>query len=261
MFQQIEYEVVDKVACITLQNPEKFNAFDISMAEELFEALRLAEGEAEVRVVLLQGAGKAFCAGADVSALHQAVQAGTLDLEPLLISLGEIAVFMKRMKKIIITAPHGVAAGAGFSLALLGDICMATPSCRFVQAFVNIGLVPDMGGMFLLTQIVGAGRAMEYSLTGRIVTAEEGKEAGFVQVLGTEEDFASRALAYAKKMADGPAIAYQVMKEQQWLVTYNKLEEYLDKERQQQLMMSRTADFAEGVAAFTEKRKAMFQGL
>lgn len=258
--EKIIYTAADGVGHIVLNRPAAYNAFDESMAEQLGAALDRAEADPKVRAILITGAGKAFCAGGDVGFFHREVTAGTLNMAPLLGKLGQAALKMKKLPKPIITSVQGAAAGAGFSLALLGDFCIAAASAKFIQAFVNVGLAPDTGSAYLLAKAIGTVRTADYIMTGRAIGAEEALQAGFISQVVPEEELASAAQALAAKLAAGPTEAFGAMKEQLFLTAYSDFEAYLKREQELQLAMSKTSDFKEGVTAFVEKRKAHFTG-
>lgn len=257
---KISYAVENHVAHIALACEEKFNAIDETMAAELLEALGLVKEDASVRAVLLTGKGRAFCGGGDVGFFYRSLATGKVDLKPLLSTLAQVALAMKQLEKPIICATQGAAAGAGFSLALLSDFCISSDSCRFIQAFVNIGLVPDTGSAYLLAKAVGVTKATDLMMTGRAVSATEGKELGFVYRVVPEEELTETAVAFAEKMAQGPTQAYGRMKKMLYLTAFGDFEYFLLNEKELQDEASATKDFKEGVFAFVEKRKAEFKG-
>lgn len=257
---KVLYEVKNQVAHITLANEEKFNAIDEEVAQALLAALQTADKADDVRAVLLLGKGKAFSGGGDVGFFYRSLATKSVDLKPLLSTLAQVALLMKKMPKPIICAAQGAAAGAGFSLALLSDFCFAGETCRFIQAFVNIGLVPDTGSAYLLAKALGTTKATELMMTGRAVSAREGKELGFVYRVEDNADLLEAATAFAEKMAQGPTLAYGRMKEMLFVTSYKDFEYFLLNEKEWQDRSSQSHDFKEGVFAFIEKRKAEFKG-
>ena len=257
---QVLYELADGVATITLNKPDVFN----SIATEIADALRaaLARARTEARAVVVTGEGRAFCAGADLKALEAGYQAGTAPelgalidtaFNPLLLELAELPMP-------VIAAVNGPAAGAGVGLALACDLRIASSNANFTMAFINIGLVPDTGTAWLLPAIVGYGRAMELSLSGRRVPADEALAIGLVHRVVEADQLAGEAHAWAAKLAAGPTYAYARTKQLLRRAVETDLVTAVADERDEQDRAGRTADHLEGVAAFLAKRPPVYQG-
>jgi len=255
-------EITAGVAVVTLNRPEKLNAFAGEMRTLL--AARLAEAAAreEVRVLVITGAGKAFCAGGDVE--HMAGLAGRgapfAELSPLL-EAGEATV--RRLAELpipVIAALNGVAAGAGANLALACDVRLASDAARLGETFVKIGLHPDWGGTFHLARLAGVAKALDLCWTGDLVTADEALRLGLVQRVWPAASFEREWRAYAAGLAAGPRTAIRAMKASLRAAPGRSLVECLAAEREAQAACWASADAAEGVRAFTEKRAPAFGG-
>jgi 2-(1,2-epoxy-1,2-dihydrophenyl)acetyl-CoA isomerase len=259
---QIGYHVDGNVAIITLNRPDKLNAFTTPMLKELGQVLKQAERDEAVRAIVITGTGRGFCAGQDVRELQERQKAtGQADLMEHLQGLYHpIIQRMRRMEKPIIAAINGVAAGAGASLALACDLRVASENALFIQAFVNVGLIPDSGSTFFLPRLVGLGRALELVFTGRPVNAEEAERLGIFNRVVPHEELMDAAVELARQLAQGPTKVIGLAKRalnRSWLL---ELEEALDYEAQLQAIAGSTEDHREGVAAFLEKRAPKFTG-
>jgi 2-(1,2-epoxy-1,2-dihydrophenyl)acetyl-CoA isomerase len=243
------------VRCLVLNRPERLNALDAALLAALNEALAAAEADSAVRAVLLTGAGRGFCAGADL----QQDFAGPPDLGHELEShYNPLVRRMRGMGKPILCAVNGVAAGAGMNLALAADIVIAARSATFSQAFIRIGLLPDAGGTYFLPRLVGEGRARALAMLGEPLTAAQAEAMGLVWKLFDDERLAEEALSMAETLADKPAGAMAATKQAFAAAAVNGLDAQLAWERDAQRQLGRRADFAEGIRAFAEKRPALF---
>lgn len=258
-FTKLVYCVKDRVAWITLNSPKNLNAFDETMDEEVIDALTLCENDPAVRAVVLTGAGKAFSAGGDIGAMYAGIKKGDADFSGEVRKIAGVSMGIKRLSKPVIAAVHGAVAGAAFNIALACDFCIAAENASFMQAFVNIGLIPDAGGLFLLSRAVGVNKAMELAMTGHPVSAQEGKELGFVYQIVAPEELETAASKLANRLAAGPSTSYAEMKRLMWEAQFRDMERYVTEEVKGQLHCGDTADFKEGVCAFVEKRKPQYQ--
>ena len=262
-YETLLAETTDGVLTLTLNRPEVFNAFNPQMGRDLTDALKGAGRDPAVRVVVLTGSGtKAFCSGQDLKTIDEVMPEGQAP------SLGELIrqhyntliLQMRRVEKPIVASVNGVAAGAGMSLALACDIRIAADSASFLQAFVNIGLVPDSGSMYFLPRIVGLAKAMELCLLGERVTADEALPIGLVSRVVPADQLPAATAELAGKLAAGAGKAIGLTKRGLNRSLETDLDGMLEYEALLQEVAGRTADFREGVTAFKEKRRAKFSG-
>ena len=261
MAETIIFEVVDGIARLTLNRPDRLNSFTVAMHEEVAAALTQAESDANVRVLVLSGAGRGFCAGQDLN--DRAVTPGSEAVD-LGASVEKYwAPLIRRLtglNKPVISAVNGVAAGAGANVALAGDIVIAARSAKFIQSFANIGLIPDSGGTWVLPRLLGQARALGLALTGDPLPAEQAAEWGMIWKCVDDDKFADEVTALAARFAKGPTRGLAATKKlirESW---QHNLDAELAIERDMMRELGRSADYREGVAAFLEKRKPAFTG-
>lgn len=258
-FETLLYELDGGVLTITLNRPESYNACNEQLTTDLQAALREAEKNPAVRAIILTGAGKAFCSGQD---LKDAPEPGTRRslADSLQRRYNPIIRKLTTMPKPIIAALNGVAAGAGCSLALACDIRIAAEGATLLQAFVNIGLVPDSGSSFFLARMVGYSRAFEIATLGEKIPAARALELGLVNKVVPAEELMAETRALADRYATGPTRAYGYIKKMLHRAGHTSLEDALDYEVFMQEAAGRTNDYLEGVKSFVEKRKPEFKG-
>jgi 2-(1,2-epoxy-1,2-dihydrophenyl)acetyl-CoA isomerase len=249
------------VLSITLNRPEKLNAFTPEMHEELRGAFSRAEDDGQVRAVLLTGAGRGFCAGADLSQRDVSPGAAPIDLS---VSLGTnynpLVRRMRALPKPIVCAVNGPAAGAGANVALACDVVFAARSASFLQAFSRIGLLPDAGGTYFLPRLVGAARAMGLALLADKLSAEDAERWGLIWKAVDDAQLMEEASGIARRLAAGPTKGYALLKRALYASAGNTLDAQLDLERDLQREAGFSEDYREGVAAFMQKRKPTFKG-
>jgi 2-(1,2-epoxy-1,2-dihydrophenyl)acetyl-CoA isomerase len=249
------------VGTITLNRPEKLNAFTVEMAAELTDALAMVAGSAAVRCIVLTGAGRAFCAGADVALLKQIQERRDVATGRRIVdSARAILGLIREASQPVLCALNGVAAGGGANLALGCDLRLAADNVAIGQVFGKIGLHPDWGGTFFLPRLVGPARAMELFLSAELVPAPRLLELGLVNRVVAAPSLADEARAWAQQIAAAPPAAVRLMKRNVYRSERASLDEMLDAELEAQLTCFVTADCAEGLAAFLEKRTPQFTG-
>ncbi|MBX5475597.1 MAG: enoyl-CoA hydratase/isomerase family protein [Clostridia bacterium] len=259
MSDTVLYQVEDGVAVITLNRPEVLNAVNDELGFALLDRIRQAGKDESVGAVLLTGAGRAFCAGEDLKGQLEAVEQGRANLGDVLRRrYNPIILALKSLPKPVLAAVNGVAAGAGASLALAADLRIASEQASLVEAFVNVGLVPDSGATYFLTRMVGFSRAMEWALTGRRITAEEALQLGVFHRVVPQEELMEQARAWAAQLARGPYSIGLIKRAMEYGATHT-LEEALEYEAQLQEAAGRSRDHHEGMAAFVEKRAPRFE--
>lgn len=247
------------VMTITLNRPDKLNAFVSDMHGLLREAMSQAESDAAIRAVLLTGAGRGFCAGQDLS--ERDMNDPNLDLGGGLDR--NYNPFIRRMRalpKPVVCAVNGVAAGAGANVALACDIVLAARSASFLQAFSKIALVPDCGGTYWLPRLAGTARAMGMALLAERVSAQDAERWGLIWKCVDDATLMDEANALARSLAQGPTHTYGMIKKAIYASATSTLDAQLDLERDCQREVGRHGDYREGVAAFLEKRKPAFTG-
>jgi 2-(1,2-epoxy-1,2-dihydrophenyl)acetyl-CoA isomerase len=260
--ETVRVEKSDGVASLTLNRPDKLNAFNAEMHEALAGALEDAASDARIRAVLLTGAGRGFCAGQDLAVRRAAIESGAkLDLgEGLERYYNPLVRRLRALPKPVICAVNGVAAGAGANVALACDIVIAARSASFVQSFANIGLVPDAGGSWVLPRLVGEARARALLLLGERVSAEEAASWGMIWRVVEDGALIDEAWALARRLARAPTRALGLAKRALLASAVNSLDAQLDLERDLQREAGAGEDYREGITAFLEKRQARFSG-
>jgi 2-(1,2-epoxy-1,2-dihydrophenyl)acetyl-CoA isomerase len=260
-FKHVTLDFDDPVAILKLDHPEVMNAVSMDMLGGLGEALDAVDDRrSEVRCLVMTGAGRAFCAGANLQ--------GGDNQKPGRSDAGKTLEtgyhpFLRRLRNLhcpIVTSVNGAAAGAGMSFALMGDMILCARSAYFLQAFRRIGLVPDCGSTWLLPRLVGKARSVELSLMGERLPAEKALEWGLVNRVYDDAALMDETMKLAHELADGPTIALSLIRRLYWESPDNSFEDQLDLEQQMQRRAGAAEDFKEGVTAFLEKRPAKFKG-
>ena len=250
-------EEIGSVLVLTLNRPDSLNAFSEEMVLGLIKELKNAEKNANVKVIVLNGAGRAFCAGGDVKTMGTKSAMATYDYIGI---LNECILTMKAIETPIIAGVHGFAAGAGFNLALACDLIVAAEGSKFALSFSQVGLISDVGGSYFLPRLIGPHLAKQFLYTAEPIAAERLYELGVINKIVPLESLREEVIHYATMLSKGPGKAYGQIKK---LIEYSfsaTLEDVLERERITQTMMVATEDHQEGVAAFKEKRKPQFTG-
>jgi 2-(1,2-epoxy-1,2-dihydrophenyl)acetyl-CoA isomerase len=248
------------LATLTLNAPDKLNAVSRKMIGELKDCWGKLAADSSVRAVLLTGAGRGFCAGADLSDPDREQGAAADSGAALEKFFNPVIRLMRSMPKPIVAAVNGPAAGVGMSFALAADIAIAARSATFLQAFARIGLLPDGGSTWFLPRLVGEQRARALAMLAPQITAQQAKEWGLIWDVVDDGELMKTAMDLARRLADGPTLSLARIKEALGRASGNDLGQQLDIERDFQRELGRTEDFKEGVAAFLAKRKPAFKG-
>ncbi|HLY22622.1 MAG TPA: enoyl-CoA hydratase-related protein [bacterium] len=257
MYETVLTEDREGVRVITLNRPDVLNAFDAKLGEELLDALAKADGDAQVRCVVLTGAGRAFCSGADL----RGHTPGETSLGALLRArYNRIILRLRTTEKPVVAAVNGVAAGAGCNLALAADLRVASDRASFIEVFTRVGLIPDSGGTWLLPRFVGVGRALEMMFFAEPVDAAASERLGLVNRVVPADDLMPRALEWAARLAQGPTRAYGLIKRGVDRALALDLRGALEYEAYLQEIAGRSEDHREGVAAFLAKRAPAYVG-
>ncbi|MCL2336692.1 MAG: enoyl-CoA hydratase-related protein [Firmicutes bacterium] len=259
---KILFENQGGVGYITMNRPDAMNALNEALLGELLEVLRHCEGNQDVRVVVLKGNGRAFCAGGDVRWMlaSQTDPAWPAGIHALGGQLNQVIMLLRNLTQPTLASVHGFAIGAGFSLALACDLRLAAAGTKFIQAYANVGLSPDGGSTYFLTKLVGSAKALELIYSGRTVEAKEALALGLLNEVTAAEDLAEKTAQLAGRMAKGPAVAYSQAKKLVYEAHQRDLAELLALEQEAIVTTTLSRDFREGLAAIAAKRKPVFEG-
>ncbi|ANE46090.1 enoyl-CoA hydratase [Paenibacillus swuensis] len=258
MFDTVNYSVDSGVATIAMNNPNTLNAIHLGMHRDLYAAFTAANEDADVRCIVLTGAGKGFSSGADLSSIR--VQGETDYGEYLAQTYNKLLRYMMSIRKPIVAAIHGVAAGAGLSLALACDFRLVTAEAKLTVAFIKIGLIPDAGAHFFLPRLVGLSKALELSALGTVIGGAEAVSIGLANKLLPQDQMDAEVQRFTQHLVSMPTEAFGQMKEIMYKSMDHDLNTVLGWEEAGQRLMGRTEDHKEGVTAFLEKRAPVFKG-
>jgi len=256
MFETIRYEVKDSIAWLYLKRPGSLNAFVSQMNREVKEAFKKATYDEQVRCIVITGEGRAFCSGQDLSEVNEKMDHGQVLRD----HYGPMVKQIRQCEKPVIAAVNGVAAGAGFSLALACDFRLISERASFLNAFIHVGLIPDSGNLYYLTRLVGQSKAVELAILGEKVTAAEALSMGLATKLFPLESWENDVADFAGRLAALPTKAIGLIKRSMKATQELSFDEYLEHEAQGQRIAGLSKDHREGVSAFMEKRKPVFTG-
>ncbi|HEY0101398.1 MAG TPA: enoyl-CoA hydratase [Pyrinomonadaceae bacterium] len=259
MEQFIKVQVRERILTITLDRAEKLNAFAGHMRRDLGETLERAGSDDDVRVIVITGAGRAFCAGGDVAAMDEMMEREDADEFARMLGAGRrVVTAIRSMVKPVLASINGTASGAGFNLALACDLRIAAESARFSQSFVKVGLHPDWGGTYFLPRIVPSNIACEMFFLGDAIDSARALTLGLVNRVVPDEQLAAETRRLAERLRDAPPESIAAAKHAVYMSHHAELEEMLQYETEAQLRCFQTTDAREGVRAFLEKRAPRF---
>lgn len=268
-YEEIVYEVKDRVATVTLNRPEKLNAWTLRMEQEVVDAVGAAAADEQARVIVLTGAGRGFCAGADMSLLSAALEGGigSAGAPPAALDASVRSDFLRKhawllsIQKPIIAAINGPAVGLGFVIALYCDLRIASDQSRFCTIFAKRGLVAEYGMAWMLPKIIGLGNALELLFSARTIDAAEALRLGLVNRVLPHEGFVDSVQSYATELAANVSPrSLRIMKQQVYEAQFQGLGDAVDLATEEMIQSFASEDFREGVAHFLEKRAAVFTG-
>jgi enoyl-CoA hydratase/carnithine racemase len=261
MYEHIDICEDCQIVTITLNRPDKLNAFVGHMRRDLAEALEEAGSDHSVRAVIITGAGRGFCAGGDIGFMAELMENhNTEEFQRILGAARRVITAIRQMTKPVIASINGPASGAGFNLALACDLRIASSTATFSQSFLKVGLHPDWGGTFFLPRMVTANKACEMFFLGDAISAQEALHLGLVNRVVPPEELESATRQLAERLRDAPPIAVAAVKQAVYKSHESELEEMLRYENEAQLRCFTSADGREGVRAFLEKRDPKFTG-
>lgn len=256
--EPILFEIKEGVAIISFNNPDKYNAFYREMALLFQDYLKECQDNENIKAVYITGSGKAFSAGQD---LAEAINPNGPELTKIVSEhYNPIIKMIRNLKKPVVAAVNGVAAGAGANIALACDIVVAADSASFIQAFSKIGLIPDSGGTYFLPRIIGFQKASALMMLGDKISATEAEKLGMIYKAFDDDEFETESFKIAVKLADMPTYGLWLTKKALNETYQNNLEQQLDLEDEFQTLAGNSYDYNEGVNAFLEKRKPVFKG-
>ena len=263
-FETIRFEITDRIATLTFNRPDRLNSFTEQMHQEVrtaLDAVKAGRADGTVRVLVITGAGRGFCAGQDLADRSVTADNAPPDLgtsveknyKPLVMTL-------RSLDLPVICAVNGVAAGAGANIALACDLVFAARSASFIQAFCKLGLIPDTGGTWILPRLIGTARALGLALLGDKVSAQEAETMGMIWKCVDDEALLSTVQAVAAQLANGPTFGFSQTKKALWTSSTRDFSSQLDLEGEMMRSCGQSHDYREGVAAFMEKRSPVFRG-
>lgn len=260
-YKNIDNQIKNGVSIITFDRPDKLGAMNAGMMAETMHAIDRASENGKVRCILLTGKGRGFCSGQDLNDRIQTTNGKHRDLGATLDKgYNKFARKIHSLRIPVVVAVNGIAAGAGASIALLGDIVIAAESASFMQAFVRVGLIPDCGGTYALPRLVGRARALGMTLLGDTIDARTAADWGLIWKVSKDKNLMSDAMDIAKRLASGPTKSYALIKQAIRASDTNSFYEQLEVEMNCQRAAGYTEDHAEGVRAFIAKQPPVFKG-
>ena len=260
-YEHILFDIRTGIARLTLNRPDRLNSFTVAMHLEVRSALEQVKADGSVRVLLLTGAGRGFCAGQDLSDRAVVADDASVDLGQAIEEYyAPLVLALRALPVPVICAVNGVAAGAGANIALACDIVVAARSANFIEAFCRLGLIPDTGGTYFLPRLIGSARAMGLAMLGEKLSAERAESWGLIWKCVDDEKLAEEVEALAQHFAQAPTRGLARTKQALQASPANTLEQQLNMERDFMRELGKSADYREGVSSFLEKRNPQFTG-
>ncbi len=259
-FETIILKKEDGIGTILLNRPKILNPLNSQCVEEISDALEEISHDPLIRSVIVTGSGKAFSAGGDIKEIEAIRNRSPLAFRDFILEVNKAILSLHQLAKPVITAVNGLAYGAGFSLALAGDIILASEEAKFCQVFVRVGLVPDAGSTFFLPRLVGTARSFPLIFLGEPISAKEAESIGLISKVFPAAKLEEEAMALAKRLARGPTRAMGLAKNLIYKGVERTIEEQLEDEANIQAFCAMTPDHQEGIRAFKERREPRFEG-
>lgn len=263
MSKELLFSIDEGIATITLNRPDKLNAFTTEMLQDWADALIESQRNSDVKVIVVTGAGRAFCSGGDVNGMSERKQAETpiMRKHSLADRVHRIPLIMSTLDKPVLIAVNGVATGAGMDMALMGDIRIAAQSARFAETYVRIGIMAGDGGAWYLPRLIGLPRALELLWTARFVDANEAERIGLVNKVVSDDQLMDETYRMARQIAAGPPLAIRMMKKAVLQGLNMDIATHLEQVSSHMAVLFSTEDHQEAMSAFKEKRQPVFKGI
>jgi 2-(1,2-epoxy-1,2-dihydrophenyl)acetyl-CoA isomerase len=260
MADELLFEIKDKIATITLNRPERRNAFTPDMFDAWIDALKESQARDDVNVVIITGAGTAFCSGGDVKAMGERELNALEEKNFLWENLNRLPLVLEHMDKPVIAAVNGPAAGAGMDAALMCDIRFAAQSAKFAEAYVKVGLLSGEGATWYLPRLVGLGKAFEMLWLGDFIDADEALRIGLVNAVFPDDELMDKVRAFAARIANGPSLSIRMLKRMVYQGMKMDVRTHLDMTSSHMSIIRKTEDYKNAVKAFANKEKPVFKG-
>lgn len=260
-FREIHYQVEDGVAKIIFNRPQYSNGFNVPFCTEILDALELADKDKMVKIIVFAAEGTIFSVGGDLIVMQEAIdQNDVASLNAIADLVNQISFRIKKILKPVIVCADGAVAGAAFNLSVAADFCIASEKTKFIQAFSNVGLAPDAGGLFLLTRSLGTNVATQLTMTAEPVKAEQALHYGFVYKVCPSDQLEKTLQRLIKRLNRGSFNSYAAIKQLILESEFSSWEDYAKIELETQTSLASKDDFKEGVRAYSEKRRPNFSG-
>lgn len=259
-YTRIKFKKDERVAVISLNRPESLNSLDLDIFKEMLVALTDCEKDNTIKVIVISGEGRAFSSGGDLQyMMRKGMKAVPDEIEEMAEAAGQVALKIRAIEKPFIASLKGAVAGAGYNMALNCDFRIAADDCKFVQAFVNVGLIPDHGGIYILSKLLGVAKATELAMLGSTIDAHAAYQLGLIFKTTTIDTLNKETMDFAYKLAQKPKESLKMIKRLINYCDFQEYNKYMDKEVEYQKICAASDDCKEGINAFFEKRKPVFK--